>query len=121
MLPSGYNGPRAPDRQIVRATPRNVALVGYYHWTTKQINLSAFSNRPVPSCKTLVLDLNTSVGLDIIGEGPESFRKAWEARVKEPRSMGSSRISPRKCIGRRRVRALWIEMTFGVLRPGALV
>jgi hypothetical protein len=46
---------------------------------------------------------NAGVGLDIFGEGPESFRKAWEARVKEPRSMGSSRISPRKCIGQRRI------------------
>jgi len=39
---------------------------------------------------------NAGVGLDIIGEGPESFRKAWEARVKELPSMSSSRISPRK-------------------------
>jgi glycosyltransferase involved in cell wall biosynthesis len=82
VLPPGYNGPRAPDRQIVRATPRRVAIVGGYWWTAKQMNLSAFLEAADPILR------NADVGLDIVGEGPDSFRRAWEARCTATRFHG---------------------------------
>jgi polysaccharide biosynthesis protein PslH len=81
-LPPGYNGPRAPDRRIVRATPRRVAIVSAYRWTPKQMNLSAFLEAADPILQ------NAGVGLDIIGEGPDSFRTAWQARVTATRFHG---------------------------------
>jgi polysaccharide biosynthesis protein PslH len=81
-LPPGYNGPRATDRRIGEATPRRVAIVGDYHWMAKQINLSAFLETADP------LFRDTDVGLDVVGEGPASFRQAWEARVKATRFHG---------------------------------
>jgi hypothetical protein len=82
VLPPGYHGPRAPDRRIGQATPRRVAIVGDYHWTPKQMNLSAFLEAADPILQ------NARVGLDVIGEGPVSFRKSWEARVKATRFHG---------------------------------
>jgi glycosyltransferase involved in cell wall biosynthesis len=82
VLPPGYNGPRAPDRQIVQATPRRVAIVGNYHWTAKQMNLSAFLEAADPILQ------NAGIGLDVVGEMPDSLRKAWEARVKATRFHG---------------------------------
>ena len=82
VLPPGYNGPRAPDRQIVQATPRRVAIVGAYRWTPKQMNLSAFLEAADPILQ------NAGIGIDVVGEGPDSFRKAWEARVKATRFHG---------------------------------
>jgi len=82
VLPPGYNGPRAPERRIVRATPRHVAIVGSYRWTAKQMNLSAFleaSDRILQSA---------GVCLDVVGEAPDSFQKAWEARLKATRFHG---------------------------------
>jgi glycosyltransferase involved in cell wall biosynthesis len=75
VLPPGYDGPRAADRRIAQATPRRVVIVGNYHWTPKQMNLSAFLEAANPILQ------NADVGLDVVGEGPDSFRKAWEARV----------------------------------------
>ena len=82
VLPPGYNGLRALDRRIELATPRRVAVVGDYHWTPKQMNLAAFLEAAGPVLQ------NTGVGLDIVGNGPDSFRKAWEARVKATRFHG---------------------------------
>jgi glycosyltransferase involved in cell wall biosynthesis len=82
VLPPGYNGPRAPHRQIVQATPRRVAIVGDYHWMAKQINLSAF----IESADSILQ--NAGVGLDVVGEGPDSFRKAQGASVKATRFHG---------------------------------
>jgi hypothetical protein len=44
---------RVQYRQIVPATPRRVVIVGDYRWTPKEMNMSAFSKQPTPSCKTL--------------------------------------------------------------------
>ena len=82
VLPPGYNGPRAPDRQIVQATPRRVVVVGDLRWTPKEMNLSAFLESADPILQ------NAGVGIDIVGEAPNSFRKAWEARVKATRFHG---------------------------------
>ena len=82
VLPPGYNGPRAPDRQIVQATPRRVVIVGAYRWTPKQMNLSAFLEAADPILQ------NAGIGIDVVGEVPDSFRKAWEARVKATRFHG---------------------------------
>jgi hypothetical protein len=76
VLPPGYSGPRAPNRQIVRETPRRVAIVGAYWWTPKQMNLSAFLEVADPVLQ------NAGVGIDVVGEAPDHFRRAWEARVK---------------------------------------
>jgi glycosyltransferase involved in cell wall biosynthesis len=82
VLPPAYHGPRAPDRRIMQATPRRVAIVGNYRWTPKQMNLSAFLE-----AADRILQ-NAGVGLDIVGDGPDSFRKAWEARVEATRFHG---------------------------------
>jgi polysaccharide biosynthesis protein PslH len=82
VLAPGYNGPRAPDRQIAQATPRRVAIVGSYWWPPKQMNLSAFLEAADPILQ------NAGVGIDIIGDGPDSFRKAWEAKVQVTRFHG---------------------------------
>jgi polysaccharide biosynthesis protein PslH len=82
VLPPGYNGPRAPDRQIVQSTPRRVAVVGALRWTPKEMNLSAFLETADPILQ------NAGVGIDIVGEASNSFRKAWEARVKATRFHG---------------------------------
>jgi glycosyltransferase involved in cell wall biosynthesis len=82
VLPPGYNGPRAPDRQIVPATPRRVVIVGAYRWTPKEINLSAFLETADPILK------NAGVGIDVVGEVSDSLRKAWEPRVKATRFVG---------------------------------
>ena len=82
VLTPAYNGPRAPDRQIVQATPRHVAIVGNYQWMAKQINLSAFLEAADPILQ------NAGIGIDIVGEGPDSFRKAWETKVKATRFHG---------------------------------
>jgi hypothetical protein len=82
VLPPAYHGPRAPERRIVEATPRRVAVVGTYHWTAKQMNLSAFLETADPILQ------NAGVGIDIVGDGPDSFRKAWEARVRATRFHG---------------------------------
>jgi polysaccharide biosynthesis protein PslH len=82
VLPPGYNGPRAAERRIMQATPRRVAIVGNYQWTAKQMNLSAFLEAGDPILQ------NAGVGLDVVGEGPASFRKGWEVRVKATRFHG---------------------------------
>jgi glycosyltransferase involved in cell wall biosynthesis len=82
VLSPGYNGPRVPDRQIVHATPRRVAIVGSYRWPPKQMNLSAFLEAADPVLQ------NAGVGIDIVGDGPDSFRKAWEAKVQVTRFHG---------------------------------
>jgi polysaccharide biosynthesis protein PslH len=82
VLPPGYSGRRAPDRQIVQATPRRVAIVGSYRWMPKQMNLSAFLEAADPVLQ------NAGVGIDIVGDGPDSFRQAWEARVQATRFHG---------------------------------
>ena len=73
---------RGADRQIVQATPRRVAIVGAYWWTPKQMNLSAFLEAADPILR------NSGIGIDIVGEVPDSFRKAWEAKVKATRFHG---------------------------------
>jgi hypothetical protein len=82
VLPPAYHGPRAPERRIVQATPRRVAIVGNYHWTPKQMNLSAFLQAADPILR------NAGVGIDVVGDGPDSFREAWEARVQATRFHG---------------------------------
>jgi glycosyltransferase involved in cell wall biosynthesis len=81
-LPPGYNGPRAPNRQIGQATPRRVVIVGGYRWTPKQMNLSAFLEAADPILQ------HAGVGIDVVGEMPESLRQAWEVRVKATRFHG---------------------------------
>ena len=82
VLPPAYHGPRAPDRRIEQTTPRRVAIVGAYRWTPKQMNLSAFLEAADPVLR------NAGVGVDIVGDGPDSFREAWEARVRATRFHG---------------------------------
>jgi hypothetical protein len=82
VLMPGYNAPRASDRQIVRATPRRVVIVGAYRWTPKQMNLSAFLGTADPILH------NAGIGIDIVGEVSDSLRKAWEAKVKSTRFHG---------------------------------
>ena len=82
VLPPGYDGPRAPDRQIIKATPRRVAIIGSYRWIAKQMNLSAFLE-----AADSILE-HAGVGIDVVGEGPDSFRQAWEARCTATRFHG---------------------------------
>jgi glycosyltransferase involved in cell wall biosynthesis len=76
VLPPAYQGPRVPDRLVTQAMPRRVAVLGNYRWMAKQINLAAFLETADPIFQ------NAGVGLDVVGDGPDSFRKVWEARVK---------------------------------------
>jgi hypothetical protein len=82
VVPPAYHGPRAPERQIVQDTPRRVAIVGEYHWMAKQINLAAFLEAADPVLQ------NAGVGIDIVGDGPDSFRIAWESKVMATRFHG---------------------------------
>ena len=82
VVPPAYHGPRAPDRRIVQAMPRRVAIVGSYRWTPKQMNLSAFLEAADPILQ------DAGIGIDVVGEGPDSFRKAWEAKVQATRFLG---------------------------------
>jgi glycosyltransferase involved in cell wall biosynthesis len=82
VLPPGYNGRRVPDRGIVQETPRRVVIVGAYRWTPKKMNLSAFLEAADPILQ------RAGIGIDIVGDSPDSFRKAWEARVKATRFHG---------------------------------
>jgi glycosyltransferase involved in cell wall biosynthesis len=82
VLPPGYNGPHAPARRIAQATPRRVAIVGSYWWMPKQMNLSAFLEVADPILQ------NAGVGIDIVGDGPGSFRQAWKARARVTRFHG---------------------------------
>jgi glycosyltransferase involved in cell wall biosynthesis len=82
VLPPGYNGTRVPDRQIVQATPRHVAIVGNFRWTAKQMNLSAFLAAADPILQ------NSGIGIDVVGEIPDSFRNVSEARCKMTRFHG---------------------------------
>jgi hypothetical protein len=76
VLPPGYSELRAPDRQIKETTPRRVVIVGRFRWTPKEMNLSAFLETADPILQ------NAGVGIDIVGEVPDSLRKTWEPRVK---------------------------------------
>jgi glycosyltransferase involved in cell wall biosynthesis len=82
VLPPGYDGSRAPERLIARTTPRRVAIVGSYRWTPKQMNLSAFLEAADPIFQ------NAGIGLDVVGEAPDSFRNAWETRLRATRFHG---------------------------------
>ena len=66
----------------MHATPRLVVIVGAYRWTPKELNLSAFFEATDPILQ------NAGVGVDVVGEVPDSLRKAWEARVKATRFHG---------------------------------
>jgi hypothetical protein len=82
VLRPGYTGPRALDRQIAQTTPRRVVVVGSYRWTPKEMNLSAF----LESADAILQ--KAGIGVDVVGEVPESLRKKWEARVKATRFHG---------------------------------
>jgi glycosyltransferase involved in cell wall biosynthesis len=82
VLPPGYNGTRALERRIVQATPRRVAIVGTYGWTARQMNLSAFFKAADPILR------NAGVGIDVVGDGPDAFRKTWEAKLQATRFHG---------------------------------
>lgn len=82
VLAPGYNGPRAPERPIVAATPRRVAVVGNFHWVAKQMNLTAFLEAADPIFES------AGIGLDIVGEMPDHLRKVCAARVKATRFHG---------------------------------
>jgi glycosyltransferase involved in cell wall biosynthesis len=82
VLTPGYVGPSAPDREIARATPRRVVIVGAYRWTPKEMNLSAFLETADPILK------NAGIGVDVVGEIPDSLREAWTPRVKATRFVG---------------------------------
>jgi glycosyltransferase involved in cell wall biosynthesis len=112
VVPPGYNGPRAPERQIVQATPRRVAVVGNYHWTPKQMNLSAFLEAADPILQ------NAGVGIDIVGEGSDAFQKAWEAKVQATRFHGFVDNLAEFLAGRRM--GLVVEETGGGFKHKAL-
>jgi hypothetical protein len=82
VLPPGYTGARAPDRQIAQGTPRRVVIVGAYRWTPKEMNLSAF----LEAADTILE--RAGIGVDVVGEPPESLRRASEARAKATRFHG---------------------------------
>jgi glycosyltransferase involved in cell wall biosynthesis len=82
VLPPGYHGPRTPDREIGHATPRRVVIVGAIHWTPKEINLSAFLEVADPIFQS------AGIGIDIVGEVPNSLRKVWEPKVRATRFHG---------------------------------
>lgn len=82
VLPPAYYGPRAAERRIEQTTPRRVAILGAYGWTPKQMNLSAFLEAADPILQ------DAGVGIDIVGEGPDAFRKAWEAKLQATRFHG---------------------------------
>jgi polysaccharide biosynthesis protein PslH len=82
VLSPGYDGPRAPHRQIEQATPRRVAIVGSYRWTPKQMNLCAF----LEVADSILGD--AGVAIDVVGEVPDSVRKALEGRAKATRFHG---------------------------------
>jgi polysaccharide biosynthesis protein PslH len=82
VLSPAYYGPRGANRRIVQATPRRVAIVGAYGWTPKQMNLAAFLEAADPILQ------NAGIGIDVVGEGPNAFRKAWEAKVQAARFHG---------------------------------
>ena len=82
ILSPGYSGARTFDRRIEQTTPRRVAIVGNYYWTAKQINLSGFLE-----AADAILQ-NAGVGVDVVGEVPNSLRNFWEARVKATRFHG---------------------------------
>lgn len=82
VLPPGYDGPRASERQIEHTTPRHVAVLGSFYWTPKQMNLAAFLEAADPIFES------AGIGLDIVGEMPDHLRKACEARVKATRFHG---------------------------------
>jgi glycosyltransferase involved in cell wall biosynthesis len=82
VLPPGYNGTRALERRIVQATPRRVAIVGAFGWTPRQMNLSAFFEAADPILR------NAGVGIDVVGDGPDAFRKTWEAKAQATRFHG---------------------------------
>ena len=82
VLPPGYTGPRALDRQIAQAMPRRIVVVGAYSWTPKEMNLSAF----LESADAILQ--KAGIGVDVVGEVPESLQRMWEARVKATRFHG---------------------------------
>jgi polysaccharide biosynthesis protein PslH len=82
VLSPGYSGSHVTDRQITPATPRRVVIVGAFRWIPKQMNLSAFLETAEPILQ------NAGIGLDIVGEAPDSLRKSWEARVNATRFHG---------------------------------
>jgi glycosyltransferase involved in cell wall biosynthesis len=105
VLPPGYYGPRRPDHRIAQSILRRVAIVSAYGWTPKQMNLSAFLEAADP-----IFD-HAGIGLDIVGEGPDWFRRAWEARVKATRFLGFV-DNLREFLGARRI-GLVVEETGG--------
>jgi glycosyltransferase involved in cell wall biosynthesis len=82
VVPPGYDGPRAPHRQITAGTPRRVAILGNYEWSAKQMNLSRFFEAADPILYA------AGIGLDIAGDGAAGFRKVWEARTRAARFYG---------------------------------
>jgi polysaccharide biosynthesis protein PslH len=82
VLSPGYAGPRTPDRQIVSATPRRVALVGSYRYMAKRMNLLSFLEAADP-----ILG-RAGVGIDVVGGVPSPIREAWEGRAKATRFHG---------------------------------
>lgn len=82
VIPPGYDGPRARVRQIVPSTPRRVVIVGAYRWTPKQMNLSAFLEVGDPILQT------AGIGIDVVGEMPESLQSYWESKVQATRFHG---------------------------------
>jgi polysaccharide biosynthesis protein PslH len=82
VVPPAYHGPRLHDRRIEQGTPRRIAILGSYRWTAKQMNLAAFLEAADPILQ------NAGVGVDVVGDGPNSFRKTWEARVQATRFHG---------------------------------
>lgn len=82
VLPPGYDGSRASERRIARDTPRRIVIVGSYRWTAKQMNLSAFLEAADPILQ------KAGVGIDVVGEIPNSFVNAWKPRVKTTRFHG---------------------------------
>jgi len=82
VLMPAYHGPHAAERRIEQTTPRRVAVLGAYRWTPKQMNLAAFLEAADPILQ------NAGVGIDVVGDGPDFFREAWEARVQATRFHG---------------------------------
>lgn len=73
VVPPGYGwAPRAP-RVITHAVPRQVVILGSYHWVAKQMNLVDFLRRGGPALA------QAGIGCRVVGAAPEEALRRWRA------------------------------------------
>lgn len=82
VLPPGYDGERIPHREITDRTPRQLAVVGSYRWTAKQLNLTAFLEAADARFA------EAGIRLLVIGDAPEEYRRRWEGRLVATKFLG---------------------------------